>query len=210
MLCSCALPPPAARCPLHAARSLPHSRCRLPGAGRPLTASSADRPLRAPILCPVLPALPQMSLAAQNIILNVIGGQFVERWPELEENLFFNGRELTYDGRVNLATFLYGNTRCVQLVYEAMLPLVGPDPRARDHAKRFLHDLNSGRYDNALHYFDVHAADWLYLNGQLNVRRRPACPFVRLLNAWEAESARMWAQERRWPTLAEQRAFFSA
>ena len=29
-----------------------------------------------------------MSLAAQNIILNVIGGQFVERWPELEENLF--------------------------------------------------------------------------------------------------------------------------
>ena len=55
-----------------------------------------------------------MSLAAQNLILNVIGGQLVERWPEAEKNLIFGGRKLTYVGRITVATFLYGNTRCVQ------------------------------------------------------------------------------------------------
>ena len=62
-----------------------------------------------------------------------------------------------------------------------MLPLIGPDPKDREHAKRFLRDLSAGRYDDTYHYYDVLAADWCYLNGQLNARpRRPACPFVRV------------------------------
>jgi len=67
--------------------------------------------------------------------------------------------------------------------------------------------LASGKYDLKYHYFDVLAADWLYLDGTLNGRRTPPSPLARLLLAWERECARVRRREGRWPTLAEQHAF---
>ena len=91
-------------------------------------------------------------------------------------------------------------------VYNSVIPQLGADPRDHDHAQRFLVDLASGRYDRKYHYFDVLAADWLYLDGTLNTRRTPPSQLARLLLAWERECARVHRSMGRWPTLAEQHA----
>ena len=140
-------------------------------------------------------------------ILNIIGGQYFERWPEQEQRIILYTAEFTYDQRITALTFLYGNLRDVDLVYAAVQMQLGVDPRDHDHAQRFLADLASGRYDQKYHYFNVLAADWLFLDGTLNARRTPPSPLARLLLAWERECARVRGQEGRWPTLAEQREF---
>jgi hypothetical protein len=140
-------------------------------------------------------------------ILNIIGGQYLERWPDDERRTILYSVEFTYSQRLTAFTFLYGNIRDVDLVYNALQPQIGVDPRDHDHARRFLADLASGKYDHKYHYFDVLAADWLYLDGSLNARRTPPSPLARLLLAWERECARVRCREGRWPTLAEQRDF---
>ena len=57
---------------------------------------------------------------AQKRILNVIGGQYVERWPEYTRALFFGISKLKYGERLHIAKFLYGNLRDEQLVYTVM------------------------------------------------------------------------------------------
>ena len=51
----------------------------------------------------------------------------------------------------------------------------------------------------------IHAPDFYFLNGTCNLARAPPQPFVRRMHAWERECTRMWREEGRWPTLAEQR-----
>ena len=148
-----------------------------------------------------------MTTEAWQKVLNIIGGQYKERWPDEESRIIFHSTVFTYKQRLTALTFLYGNLRDADLVYAAVQMQLGVDPRDRDHAQRFLADLASGRYDQKYHYFDVLAADWLFLNGTLNARRTPPSPLARLLLAWERECARMRRQEGRWPTLAEQRKF---
>ena len=61
-------------------------------------------------------------------------------------------------------------------------------------------DLASGKYDLKYYYFDVLAADWLYLDGTVNTRRTPPSQLARLLLAWERECARVHGRMKRWPT----------
>ena len=148
-----------------------------------------------------------MTLEAWQKVLSVIGGQYKERWPDEEYRILFLVDVFTYSQRLTALTFLYGNLRNAGLVYTAVLPQLGVDPRDHDHARRFLVDLASGKYDRKYHYFDVLAADWLYLDGTVNARRTPPSPLARLLLAWERECARVHRCEKRWPSLAEQRKF---
>lgn len=143
---------------------------------------------------------------AQVIIMNIIGGQYEERWPESERNAI-KSNELSYNQRIMVGTFLFGNLRDSDLVLAAVLPQLGSDPTHLEHFRRLLADLNSGKYDQKYHYFDVLAADWFFLDGMLNARRSPPSQVARALHAWDAECMRMWRAEERWPTLAEQRAF---
>ena len=144
---------------------------------------------------------------AWSTVLNHIRGQYKERWPDEESRIIFLSTVFTYSQRITALTFLYGNLRDVDLVYAALLPQIGVEDRDRDHAQRFLADLASGKYDLKYHYFDVHAADWLFLSGTVNARRAPPSQFARAVHAWDAECMRIWREEARWPTLAEQRAF---
>ena len=148
-----------------------------------------------------------MTLQAWQNMLSVIGGQYKERWPDEESRIIFNSTVFTYNQRITALTFLYGNIRDTDLVYSAVYPQIGVNPRDHDHARRFLVDLASGKYDLKYYYFDVHAADWLFLAGMVNMRHAPPSPLARMLLAWERECARMRRTEERWPTLAEQRAF---
>ena len=148
-----------------------------------------------------------MTTEAWSTVLNCIGGQYKERWPDEESRIIFHSTVFTYQQRITALTFLYGNLRDVELVYAALLPQIGVEERDRDHANRFLADLASGKYDLKYHYFDVLNADWFFLGGAVNARRSPPSPFARALHAWDAECARVWRTEKRWPTLAEQRAF---
>ena len=148
-----------------------------------------------------------MTTEAWQQVLNIIGGQYKERWPDEESRIIFLSTVFTYSQRITALTFLYGNLRDVDIVYAALLPQIGVEERDRDHAQRFLADLASGKYDLKYHYFDVHAADWLFLNGTVNARRAPPSQFARAVHAWDAECMRIWREEARWPTLAEQRAF---
>jgi len=149
-----------------------------------------------------------MTLEAWRKVLSVIGGPYKERWPSEEYRIMFLVDVFSYQQRITALTFLYGNMRDAALVFNSVIPQLGADPRDHDHAQRFLVDLASGKYDRKYHYFDVHAADWLYLDGTLNARRTPPSPLARLLLAWDRECARVRRREGRWPTLAEQRAFF--
>ena len=142
-------------------------------------------------------------------MLSVIGGAYKERWPDDELRIIFLTTLLTYEERITALTFLYGNLRDVDLVYAALHPQFGVDPRDHDHARRFLADLASGRYDRRYFHFDVLAADWLFLNGTVNLRHAPPTPFARALHAWERECMRMRREHARWPNLAEQHAHFA-
>ena len=142
-------------------------------------------------------------------VLGVIGGPYKERWPDAESHIIFLSTIFTYTQRITALTFLYGNLRDASLVYAAVLPQLGADPRDLDHARRFLADLASGRYDRRYYYFDVLAADWLFLNGEVNLRHAPPTPFARALHAWERECMRMRREHARWPNLVEQHAHFA-
>ena len=148
-----------------------------------------------------------MTLQAWRTVLTIIGGQYFERWPDEEKQAFLFADLYTYPQRLDIGTFLYGNVRNANLVYEVMRPQIGADPRDHDHTRRFLADLASGRYRDRYHYFDVRRYDWHLLSGELNTRRAPPNPFVRELNAWEDECARLRRTEGRWPSMAEQHAF---
>jgi len=150
-----------------------------------------------------------MTLQAWQNMLNVIGGDYKERWPDDESRIIFHSTLFTYEERITVLTFLYGNLRDVELVYAAMLPQFGVDPRDLDHARRFLADLARGRYDRRYFYFDVLAAEWLFLSGMVNLRHAPPTPFARALHAWDRECMRMRREHARWPNLAEQHAHFA-
>ena len=146
---------------------------------------------------------------AQVAILNFMGGQYVERWPDAERPALLSAGTFSYKQRLDLCTFLFGNLRDAELVYVALRPQLGPEPSAHDHARRFLADLASGKYDRKYFYFDVLAAEWLFLNGEVNTRHAPATPFARAMHAWERECMRMRREHARWPSLAEQHAHFA-
>jgi len=76
-----------------------------------------------------------MTLQAWRQMLNVIGGDYKERWPDEESRIIFHSTLFTYEQRITVLTFLYGNLRDVELVYAAVLPQFGVDPRALDHAR---------------------------------------------------------------------------
>ena len=124
-----------------------------------------------------------MTSTAWQTVLNHIGGQYKERWPDEESRIIFISTVFTYTDRITALTFLYGNIRDADVVYAALLPQVGVDTRHRDHAHRFLADLASGKYDLKYFYFDVLAADWLFLSGTVNARRAPPSPFARAVHA---------------------------
>ena len=142
-------------------------------------------------------------------MLNVIGGDYKERWPDEESRIIYHSTLFTYTQRITVLTFLFGNLRDAELVYAAVLPQIGVDPRDRDHARRFLADLARGRYDHRYYYFDVLSAEWLFLNGEVNLRHAPTSLFARAMHAWERECMRMRREHVRWPTLAEQHAHFA-
>ena len=147
------------------------------------------------------------TLDAWRKVLSVIGSPYKERWPDEEARIIFISTVFTYSQRLTALTFLYVNPRHVGLVYAAVLPQIGVDPRDHDRARRFLADLARGKYDLKYYYFDVHAGDWLFLAGTVNTQHAPPSPLSRTLLAWDRECARMRRAEGRWPTLTEQRVF---
>ena len=148
-----------------------------------------------------------MTIDPHQSVLNIIGGQYLERWPDEEARTILYTPVFTYSQRITAITFLYGNLRDADIVLDCIRKQIGVEPKDQDHAARFLADIASGKYDQKYHYFDVLAGDWLYLNGMVNARRTPPSPLARLLLAWERECVRVRRTEQRWPTLAEQRAF---
>jgi hypothetical protein len=147
------------------------------------------------------------SCDARTCILNIIGGQLLERWPPTFREKFFRTSEFSYKDRMEMGTFLYGNVRDTNLVYHAVHEKLGSDPTHHDHMRRWLADITSGKYDDRYYYFDVMLGDWYFLSGALNAKRWLPSPCVRLMNAWELECQRVRRQEGRWPSLMEQCAF---
>ena len=79
-------------------------------------------------------------------MLCVIGGRYKERWPDEEyPMIMFLVDVFTYSQRIKALTFLHGNLCDVDLVYAAVQPQLGVDPKDLDHARRFLNDLASGK-----------------------------------------------------------------
>ena len=147
------------------------------------------------------------SCDARICILNIIGGQLLERWPPTFMEKLFGTHEFSYKDRMEMGTFLYGNVRDTNLVYYAVCERLGSDPKHHDHMRRWLADIASGKYDDRYYYFDVMLGDWYFLSGALNAKRWLPSPCVRLMNAWELECQRVRRQEGRWPSLMEQCAF---
>ena len=58
--------------------------------------------------------------------MNIIGGQYEQRWPESERNAI-KSNELSYNQRIMVGTFLFGNLRDSDLVLAAVLPQLGSE-----------------------------------------------------------------------------------
>ena len=83
--------------------------------------------------------------------------------------------------------FIIPSSRCLaRLTHTRSSAIFSADARHHDHAQHFLANLASGKYDCKYHYVDVHAADWLFMDGTLNARRTPPGPLARLLLVWDA------------------------
>ena len=144
---------------------------------------------------------------AQKRILNVIGGQYVERWPEYTRALFFGISKLKYGERLHIAKFLYGNLRDEQLVYTAMRHRLG-NKGNHDHFRSYLADLARGKYNDSRDYVQIREEPDRYMLNGVRLADAPLSVGVRALNAWEAEVYRYKREHRRWPTMAEQSFFF--
>ena len=57
-----------------------------------------------------------MILDPHQSIMNIIGGQYVERWPENEWQIILYTPVFTYSQRITALTFLFGNLRDVPRV----------------------------------------------------------------------------------------------
>lgn len=114
------------------------------------------------------------SCDALTCILNIIGGQLLERWPPTFVEKLFGTFDFSYKDRIEMGTFLYGNVRDTNLVYNAVRQRLGSDPKHHDHMCRWLADIASGKYDDRYYYFDVMLADWCFLGGALNAKRWPS------------------------------------
>ena len=141
-------------------------------------------------------------------ILDVLGGQYIERWPEEMKDAFLGEQKLTYGVRTHLAKFLYGNLRDKDLVYAAMRPQLGNNEN-HHQILAYLEAMSTGRYNQSWYFQVREQPDNYYLDGSLYVQRTPPNPCVRTFNAWESEVWRTRREHRRWPTLAEQTAFFT-
>ena len=148
-----------------------------------------------------------MTTEACQKVMSIIGGSYQERWPHEVSRIILFSTVFTYTERITALTFLYGNLRDGDLVYAAVSAQLGVDPCDHDHARRFLADLASGKYNLKYFYFDVLAGDWLFLSGAVNLRHTPPSPLARALLAWKRECVRVRRTEGRCPSLAEQNAF---
>ena len=92
----------------------------------------------------------RQALSAQRCILNTIGGQYLERWPEEILRAVFGAHKYSYEERRVVGKFLYGNLRDVELVYGAMRPRLGNQGN-HAHLRSYLRDLASGKYDAVPH-----------------------------------------------------------
>ena len=116
------------------------------------------------------------SCDARTCILNIIGGQLLERWPPTFMEKFFGNREFSYKDRMDMGTFLYGNMRDINLVYCAVREQVGSDPTHHDHMRRWLANIASGKCDDRYDYFDVLHGGSSFVSGALNSGRWKSRP----------------------------------
>ena len=115
---------------------------------------------------------------AQQSILNIIGGDYMERWPVTIINVIFGNAEYSYNNRRDIGTFLYGNVRDANLVYLSVCASNSAPTRRTTticELRRWLADIASGKYDDKYHYFDVLLADWYYLGGAAREVRSQGC-----------------------------------
>ena len=70
------------------------------------------------------------SCDARICILNIIGGQLLERWPPTFMEKLFGAHEFSYKDRMEMGTFLYGNVRDTNLVYYAVCERLGSATRS--------------------------------------------------------------------------------
>ena len=75
-----------------------------------------------------------MEYDAHQSILNIIGGQYLERWPDEERQIILYTAKFTYRQRLAACTFLYGNMRDAGLVYKAIRQQIGADAKDHNHA----------------------------------------------------------------------------
>jgi hypothetical protein len=92
------------------------------------------------------------SCDARICILNIIGGQLLERWPPTFMEKLFGTHEFSYKDRMEMGTFLYGNVRDTNLVYYAVCERLGSDPKHHDHMRRWLANIASGKCDDRYYY----------------------------------------------------------
>ena len=71
-----------------------------------------------------------MIIDAWSTVLNIIGGQYKERWPDEESRIIFLSTVFTYQERLTALTFLYGNLRDADLVHAAVHPQIAASTRA--------------------------------------------------------------------------------
>lgn len=127
-------------------------------------------------------------------------------FPERVQQILSLGSNLKYRDRLAVCVFLRCNGVPTVHIMNVLMPRLR-DRLARLHVQNICADIDSGSHSDSWFYYDMHAQAQLYVKS-----RRPTddnSSFHRGMYEWGQEVKRIVKTEDRYPSLWEQRRFFS-
>lgn len=153
-----------------------------------------------------------MSAEAKRSILNFTGEA---GWPKADWDLFHSGAVLRRRSRFKLVLLLKGNGCKDEWIRAVVSPRLRDEDcrkvlRRKEHVESILRDAQACKYDEQWAYRCLRDNDIKYLSGRVCTDRPAPSPAARLINGWDEEISRVKRTQDRYPTMAEQEAYFAS
>lgn len=126
-------------------------------------------------------------------------------WPPYIRNAYFSPQPISFQQRMSMVCFFYGNGCSPQDIVTILRPKLR-DRSAIQHVDSVIASVASESYDAKWFYYNVHLNDYMYLNGNLCSTRQSD---ARIFNLWDSYCDESRRLRGRYPTLKEEEDFFS-
>lgn len=125
-------------------------------------------------------------------------------WPVKVRRVFVSKNFLTYNQRMTMVCFFYGNG-CPNDFIHILLHKRLRDRSALIHIDSLISSIESKKFDHLWYYYNVHHGDYFFLNGFVAPQQQS---FSRLFVLWDKHCHKTWCSENRYPTMQEEFKFF--